>query len=403
MEPGDTATSEAIHLVAGRRYAILVLLKEGGGGDWLELTWRKSTDGTPAAELTPLTGEHFTTYVDPNADVQFVTQPTDQPGVLPTPVVEFVAKDFTANDGGFTVVDSAPAAPGPWIHGADGWTADGGGAGPYNSQLNSPAYTVPETEDVTLTFSHRYSFESGLWDAGEVRISVNGGAYTPVNPDNFTANGYAVGNIIGTGPILGHRAFNGDSPGYAAGTFITSSVILGSFQKNDTLSVQFLGAWDEGTVSTAPNWVIKSLSLAYGKAPQAATFTSVASATRQGQPTSFGYQWQRDDGAGFVNIADADEASYRLFPAAADFDARFRVVASVPGKAINSNVVRLILGGGTPPEIAIARSGAVSTITFTGKLQSAATVAGPYAEVTGAASPYTVPAGTGTAFYRSAK
>ena len=401
QEPGDTATSEAIRLEAGKRYAILVLLKEGGGGDWLELTWRKSTDGTPAAELTPLFGQHFATYVDPNADLQFVTQPTDQPGVLPTPVVEFVAKNFATDDGGFTVVDTTPAAPGPWVYVGDVWTADGGGAGPYNSQLNSPAYTVPQTEDVTLTFSHRYSFEGSLWDAGQVRISVNGGAFTPVNPDNFTANGYAVGNIIGTGPILGQRAFNGDSPGYAAGTFITSSVILGSFNKNDTIVVQFLGAWDEGTVSTAPNWAIKSVQLAYGKAPQAATFTSEAAATRQGQPTSFGYQWQRDDGAGFVDIADADEASYRLFPVEADFDARFRVVASVPGKALNSNVVRLILGDGEPPTIAIARSGAITTITFTGKLQSAATVAGPYTEVTGATSPYTVPGATGTAFYRS--
>ena len=50
---------------------------------------------------------------------------------------------------------------------------------------------------------------------------------------------------------------------------------------------------------------------------------------------------------------------------------------------------------------AIARSGAITTITFTGKLQSAATVAGPYTEVTGATRPYTVPGATGTAFYRS--
>lgn len=409
MEPdsGDAATTATpITLQAGKRYAILALLKEGGGGDHLEVAWRKSTDTTAAAGLPRIPGQYLSAYVDPNAEVQFTQQPTDQPATLPTPVVEFATADFTKNDAGFTVENSQPAPPGPWVHNASGggWSADGaesGCTGPYNSRLNSPAYVVPENEEVTLTFSHRYSFEGDYWDGGQVRISVNGGAFASVNPDAFTANGYAAGKIQGDGLLNGQRAFNGDSAGYATGSFVTSTVILGAFKKNDSIVVQFFGGWDSCTTASVPGWVVKNVQLAYGKAPRASTFEAVASATRQGKPTTFAYQWQRDDGAGFKDIANATTATLRLFPTAADLNARFRVVAGVPGKSINSNTVKLVEGGSTPPEIAIARSGAGITVTFTGKLQSAASPAGPYAEVPAATSPYLVPAATGPQFFRS--
>ena len=80
-----------------------------------------------------------------------------------------------------------------------------------------------------------------LWDAGQVRISVNGGAFTLVPAENFTANGYAPGNIVGNGIALGQRAFNADSPGYAAGEFITSTATLGTFSKDDTVVVAVRG------------------------------------------------------------------------------------------------------------------------------------------------------------------
>ncbi len=411
MEPdsGDAATTaEPIALVAGRRYAILALLKEGGGGDHLEVAWRKSTDTTAAASLPRIPGQFLSAYVDPNAEIQFTKAPTDIAATLPTPVVTFATADFTKTDGGYTVENTETAPPGPWTHDAGNgqWSADGGESacsGPYNSRLKSPSYTVPETEEVTLTFSHRYSFEGDYWDGGQVRISVNGGAFASVDPTAFIANGYATGNIQGSGILKGQRAFNGDSAGYSTGAFVTSSVILGSFQKNDTIVVEFAGAWDECTTASVPAWVIKNVELAYGKAPRASTFEAAASATRQGSPTSFTYQWQRDDGTGFQDIANASAATYRIFPTAADLNARFRVVASVPGKSLASSVVKLIEGGAITPEIAIARSGATITVTFTGKLQSASNPAGPYTDVAGATSPYPVPAAAGPLFFRSSQ
>ena len=409
-EPGDspTTTDTAITLQAGKRYGVLALLKEAGGGDHLEVAWRKASDSTAAASLPRLPGQFLSTYVDPNVEVQFKTQPANQPGVLPTPVIVFGTVDFKSGAGGFSVTNSDKVPPGPFEYDAatGAWVANGGESactGPYNSSLMSPAYTVPQTEEVSLTFSHRYSFESDYWDGGGVRISVNGGAFTPVNPDNFTANGYAAKNIQGTGILKDQRAFNADSPGYAAGTFITSSVILGSFTKNDTIVVEFAGAWDDCSTASTPGWVIKTFELAYGKAARASTFTAEATAMKQGQPVSFTYQWQRNDGSSWVDIADATTSSYRFFPAAADMTASFRVVAGVPGRALESNTVKLTADSGTPPEVSVARSATGASITFTGKLQSSATVKGSYSDVAGATSPYPVPAGSSVVFYRSVK
>ena len=592
-DAGDIATTATpISLVAGRRYGVLALLKEAGGGDYLQVAWRKVTDSTAAVDLPYLPGEYLSTGVDPNTDLQFVKHPTDQPGVMASAGIEIFARDFNADDGGFTVVDSVdpsapagpwtydgttgkwvadgsaaacgspnnsqlsspaykltqdgsvsvefshrysfegggydaglvrisvnggaftlvpaenftangyapiaivgngialglhgfnadspdyaagafitskallgtfskddtivvqfvgawdecssasnpnwvidslkllllpmiiqdfsknngafavensdPAPPGPWTYNSTNglWAADGGAdacTGPYNSRLNSPAYTVPQTDEVTLSFTHRYAFESGYWDGGQVRISVNGGAFTPVAADSFSANGYAAGNMAGAGILNGQRAFNGTSTGYTNGTFITSSAILGTFNQNDKIVVQFVGAWDECGVAARPGWVVKQVQLAFGKAAKASTFESLAAASKRGQAVSFSYQWQRNDGAGFVNIPNATGAAFVIYPTAADFSAQFRVVASVVGKDITSQVVKLTQGAVAPPELSIHASGGTVTITFTGTLQSATSVNGTYQNVQGAVSPYSITNATGMTFFRSAK
>lgn len=600
-EPGtdDATTMSAIPLQAGHRYGVLALLKEGTGGDYMMVAWRKATETTPAAaDLPYLPSQFFSTYVDPNADLVFTSQPTDQLGVLASTGVQIYSQDFNANDGGYTVQNFGQNAsnpvppPGPFLYdsGSGTWYADGaesGCSGPYNSQLSSPAitmpqdgqvrlsfdhrysfetplwdcgqvrisvnggdftlvpaenftengyaegaiigngialgsrgfngdspghstgahitskavlgtfkqgdklviqfvgawddcttasipgweidsvkleqlpmkiqnfasgdggftavdsgappagwsgwayeaadgtwtakgatvdcggpfnskltspaYTVPQADEVTLSFTHRYSFEGDYYDGGQVWISVNGGAFTPVSPDNFTANGYAPGNIVGTGIINGQRAFNGDSEGFATGNFITSSVILGNFNANDTIAVQFVGAWDECWAPGQPGWVIKSLELTYGKTAKRSTFAAEASASRQGAPVTPSYQWQRNDGAGWVDIPYATSASYSIYPTAADMAAHFRLVVSVPGKSITSNEVKLVTSVVVEtPTLAISTTPTAVTITYTGTLQSATNVTGPYSDVAGATSPYTVPTTAGAMFYRAA-
>ena len=404
-DPATTATP--IHLEGGKRYGVLAFLKENGGGDYLQVAWRKASDTTDAALLPYLSGEFFGTYVDPNTQLTITTQPTDQPGVLPSPVVNFVTNNFSLTDGGFTVTNTEPPPPGPFLYDATagGWVAQGSDdncGGPYNSRLTSPAITVPVSDEVTLTFTHRYSFEADRWDGGQVLISVNGGAFTPVDPANFTANGYPAGLIQGNGVLKDLRAFHDDSPGYAAGDFITSSVILGAFTKNDTIAVQFLGGWDDCSSGSHPSWTISNMSLDYGTAPRASTFTAAATASKQGTTIPFTYQWQRNDGSGWVDIANENAATLRIFPTAADFSAQFRVVVKVPGNELASAAVKLT-GGTAAPDIAITSSGATTSITFTGTLQSSTTVNGTFSNVTGATSPYTVPPGTTVMFYRSMK
>ena len=54
--------------------------------------------------------------------------------------------------------------------------------------------------------------------------------------------------------------------------------------------------------------------------------------------------------------------------------------------------------------LSLSRTGDAITVTFTGNLQSATSISGPFSNVTGATSPYTVPAPTGgSLFYRSIK
>ncbi|MBN8248672.1 MAG: hypothetical protein J0L84_14685 [Verrucomicrobia bacterium] len=406
-DAGDPATTATpVSLQANRRYALLVLLKEGGGGDYLRLAWRKSTDTTAATALLPLSGQFFASYVDPNSEVSFRLQPVDALVRPPSVPASFTNVSFMADDAGFTVTNTTPEPPGPFLYdpGSGTWTAEGssdGCDGPYHSRLSSPEYVVPATQAVLLVFEHRYSFEGDFWDGGQVLVSVNGGAFEVVPRENFTANGYATGRTIqGNGVINGQYAFNGDSPGHAAGEFITTTAVLGTFGQGDRIAVQFLGAWDDCSRASLPGWVIRSLTLSTIEPPSEVVFEADAEASRQGTPVPFTYQWQRNDGAGFVDIANATGPSHGFIAIqAADFAATFRVVAGLPGNYVTSDVVKLVTAGAVPT-LAISGAGDAVTITYTGTLESAGSISGPFQPVPGATSPH-VTAADGTTFYRS--
>lgn len=55
-------TSEPQNLTAGRTYYIAAVYKEGGGGDYCEVAWRKEGDTTPAGQLQPIPGSFFKAY-----------------------------------------------------------------------------------------------------------------------------------------------------------------------------------------------------------------------------------------------------------------------------------------------------------------------------------------------------
>ncbi len=70
------ATSTPIHLEAGKLYGIVVLNKEGGGGDYVRVAWRISTDTTAAASLTAIPGANlWTMAVHAGARANITQQP----------------------------------------------------------------------------------------------------------------------------------------------------------------------------------------------------------------------------------------------------------------------------------------------------------------------------------------
>ncbi len=62
VEPAPTQTSAPISLVAGKKYLLYAIYKEGGGGDNCSVAWRKEGDATPAANLQPIPGSLLSSF-----------------------------------------------------------------------------------------------------------------------------------------------------------------------------------------------------------------------------------------------------------------------------------------------------------------------------------------------------
>jgi hypothetical protein len=182
--------------------------------------------------------------------------------------------DFNSNNGGFTSTSPTGAFDGPWVYGAasgvagsGGWSSDG--QNPENNhanttELTSPPLVVAAAGNVLLSFAHRYSFEfdGTRWDGGAVFMSVNNGAFTQVPGASFTANGYNSTVDGGSNSQLaGQAAFTEASPGYANGTFITSSASLGTFAAGNTIRLTFRAAYDTNTSAGVPDWVVDNINV----------------------------------------------------------------------------------------------------------------------------------------------
>src|SRR6266850_119196 len=78
-EPGGTGsdtTLSPIHLEAGKLYGMVILLKEGGGGDFVQVAWRATTDTTPAASLKTISPLNVWTLATPAGQrASITTQP----------------------------------------------------------------------------------------------------------------------------------------------------------------------------------------------------------------------------------------------------------------------------------------------------------------------------------------
>ena len=66
MDPGNPQTTVTpIHLLAGQKYFIEILHKEGGGGDYAQVAWQSASGTNAAASLTPLVSTILSSDADP--------------------------------------------------------------------------------------------------------------------------------------------------------------------------------------------------------------------------------------------------------------------------------------------------------------------------------------------------
>lgn len=426
-----------VPLIGGQHYYLEALYKEGAGGDYCRVAAKLEADPTAPEFLTPIPGSQLGCYVDTNGVALTITQqPTDQMAIVPATPTMVAVEDFTSQDGAFSVISvNHPGKPWAYDASTGTWKASDQEACATafrSSRLNSPVYTITTGGRLTLSFTHRYSFEfdasdgSTWWDGGQVRISVNGGLYARLPGTNFTAHGYngAVGGAyVPNNDLAGQEAFVADSPNYGSG-FITSTATLGPYNAGDTLSVQFFGAWDDCIEGTEPNWEIDSVGfdppVQRLGAEVPVTFTVQASAFRPGMGNApLAYQWQRHDGAGFVDLPQGTSASFSLRPYLADDGAQFRCIVRTPGLCVTSQVARLtVVTDSGEPRLSIGQAGGAVTVSWS--LPATGWVLEQTATLTGATIPWspvpaaqyqtnathisiTVPAPVGNRFYRLRK
>lgn len=172
-----------------------------------------------------------------------------------------LSQDFTVDDGTFEVNWTGnPSSPWTWDPVRGTWAVNGDdnlGASTTN-ELTSPEITVPAVVPVRITFAQRYSFEDN-WDGGVLQVAVGGGDFTTVSASSFRDNGYNFTSLIGNHVLLGKPAFSGTSAGYAASTYQVSYAEIPAVAAGTKIRVRFLGAWDEYTRGTLPNWEIDSV------------------------------------------------------------------------------------------------------------------------------------------------
>lgn len=124
----------------------------------------------------------------------------------------------------------------------------GGGADDISGvmRLESPAIHIPSSNTLSprLTFEHYVATEGG-WDGGNLKISINGGAYALVPASAFLFNAYntvlqtaAAGN---TNPLAGQPAYSGTDGGSLGGSWGQSQIDLTrlNVKPGDTIRLRF--------------------------------------------------------------------------------------------------------------------------------------------------------------------
>jgi len=158
---------------------------------------------------------------------------------------EGVAPEFTPRDWG--VVNNLPSSrSGYAIFAADRdiGTCTPGGNQAGVQRLESPEITIPAgVTEPRLTFDHWVATEAS-YDGGNVKISVNGGAWKLIQTADFIYNPYngtlATAGAGNNNPLAGQPAFTGGDGGSVSGSWGRSIVNLAPYATaNDKVKLRF--------------------------------------------------------------------------------------------------------------------------------------------------------------------
>jgi hypothetical protein len=458
-EPDSPRTSEPQALVAGRSYFIRLVYKEGGGGDYGQVAWRKEGDTTPAGSLRPIPGSFLTAAVDVPAP-PFGSTLTQTPAANAKNVGPEVVVTIVHNDGKT-----------PWTDANVSLKFDGAAVTPTftkSGALATITYDPPglltskSSHTVALTYPDpvgQPTVQEWSFDVAEYRgptlDKVQGNPGLIFGTANYTADKGgktgATGDYAMDFPNAG-GAINVINAGFANPAAATDKLTVAYWQK--AIPRQSSAFWFNSPSSDSSTRGFQ----AHTPWDNVIYFDSAGCCDTDVDRISLGIDsfagytdptwWQDWHHFAFVKNGPAKEiyVDGTLFhsgngvPLFADFTNL--IIGGGPGITDNrmngtlddfavfstgltaAQVASLAAGTapgavtGNPgliahwdfndatvskPTLSVARSATGVTITFTGRLQSAATVNGPYADVAGATSPANISSAGAAAFYRSAQ
>jgi hypothetical protein len=164
--------------------------------------------------------------------------------------------DLTASDGGFTQTNLLGATNVWQWQAGTGWFNEGSGVTSLQ-RLLSPVLTANSTA-WGMSFVHANNFE-GAWDGGQVKVSINGGAFMLLG---MFADPYDCVSIGNTNPQLAQPVFCD----FAASR---TTSFTGSTSVGNTLQFAFEAGADQSVNRAGNDWEITSMTF------DADDFTSV--------------------------------------------------------------------------------------------------------------------------------
>lgn len=454
--PETTATP--IRLVAGKQYYVYAIYKEGGGGDYVQVAWRETTDTAPANTLTPIPGKYFSSPVPPEG-LTLSTSPTPNATDALPDLIKLVHVDgvqaWTAGsvtvkvdgtavtpefskEGSVATITYVPATPfaSKSKHTVDvTYPVSGGGTGTYSWSFTVATLTkdVVNKYNGLLMRNAAYTLDAGghTAKAGDYGMNLpTTGGYVFVPKGGFlnaaTANDELAFSVWtkkyenndsslfwAKSPTSSssERGFQAHAPWSDSNIYFdTAGCCDGTLQR---ISAGISTFDDYNTVGDVSWWTNKWHHFVFSKKANVKQIWIDGKLFLEGTsdnplPTDFRdiFLGAENHGANMHHGLIDDFAMFGTALSEADVNKLYTGTSPTALGAGAKILAFWDFNDAVPvvnpvtPTVAIAADGADFKVTYTGTLQGANAVTGPWADVTGA-SPVSVPASSAMRFFRA--